>query len=140
MRELNNLSNIIFNNFFGFLNNDDKILDNLNTNYISLEINDKIFLKIIYNIDDLASLYNYLDNTSKISNTSIDRILNKFFVVYRKIIINNIDKYIEIVILYLNKFYNHNITYDKIYKLIKNEIKAKINHTHINTIKKNLDL
>lgn len=129
---------MIFNKIFGFVKKEYVSALNL-LNADEIKLNDKIFLKLVYNIETLDDLYKFVSVDSSNNNT-IERVLNKFYNVNltNGVIKNNIDKYIDILLIYLKRI-DDTLIYSQIFKCLKIEIKKK-NANHIYNIKKNLDL
>lgn len=104
-------------------------------------ITDIIFLNIIYKINNIKSLYEYISNVDlTISSTlTIERVLEKFSICYLKIIIDNLDLFTDILLIYFNKILNYNTDYNNIYRNLKLQLKKKNNHQIIYNIKKSIN-
>lgn len=130
------------NDFFGLVENSYESIFN-NSSVMDPAINDIIFLNIIYDISDINSLHKYISNVdiNNTCNNTIERILEKFIKCYTKIVYDNLDLFIDIIILYFNKLLSYDIDYDTIYKNLKIELKQlkkKKNHQIIYNIKKSI--
>jgi hypothetical protein len=126
----------IFNKFYGLIEIDKRKFNN--SSILNPNITDKQFLNIIYRINDLRSLYQYMINSDKRNNTTVERILEKFCICYIDEIKNNLDLFIDILLIYFNILLGYNINYNIIYNNLKSQLKKKHNHQIIYNIKKTI--
>jgi hypothetical protein len=103
-------------------------IEALITNHFHYPINSVNFLSIVYEIDNLTELYDYINNNiNNLYSTTIIRILNNSWLEFNDLIIDNIDLYININELIFKK-----IAFDMIKIYSPDEIHNKL----LNGIKK----
>lgn len=107
---------------YKIVNENELKIETLITNHFHYPINSLNFLNIVYEINNLNDLYNYIDsNINNLFTNTLIRILNNSWIEFNDIIIDNIDLYINI-----NKLVFKKIAFDVIKIYSSDEIYNKL--------------